>query len=182
MPMEGRGLSSRQTQDVAGDQEIGQPINSEERPEAADGVHAKAEKGAGTWLPLLCPVRQDQPRRHPAHAYALCRSNQGRREWTDRTSPRSRGTGWRAGWGNCACSEGRDLPTGPHLDMCNPEGQRQTAATGHLDLAGSGLHDSGDAGAGADLRSRLPTEQYAYRPGRNAQQAAVAVEDLLYHR
>jgi RNA-directed DNA polymerase len=27
----------------------------------------------------------------------------------------------------------------------------------------------------------LPPEQYAYRPGRNAQQAAVKVEELLYH-
>src|SRR5262249_45973851 len=36
--VEGRDLSSRQTQDVARDREIGQPINSEQRPEAADGV------------------------------------------------------------------------------------------------------------------------------------------------
>ena len=28
---------------------------------------------------------------------------------------------------------------------------RQTQAAGHLDRAGSGLHDSSDAGAGADL-------------------------------
>ena len=38
MPLEGKDLSSRQTQDVARDQEIGQPINSEQRPEAAGGV------------------------------------------------------------------------------------------------------------------------------------------------
>ena len=36
--MEGRDLSSRQTQDVARDLEIGQPINSEEGSETADGV------------------------------------------------------------------------------------------------------------------------------------------------
>jgi len=34
------------------------------------------------------------------------------------------------------------------------EGQRQTQAAGHLNFAGSGLHDSSNAGAGADLRSR----------------------------
>src|SRR5712691_10231367 len=38
MPVEGRDLSSRQTQDVARDLEIGQPINSEECSAAAEGV------------------------------------------------------------------------------------------------------------------------------------------------
>src|SRR5208282_3751985 len=62
MPVEGRGLSSRQTQQVARDLEIGQPINSEECSEAADGVTRKSEcRGQ---LSLLRPVRQDQPRRH----------------------------------------------------------------------------------------------------------------------
>src|SRR4029453_12579206 len=38
MPVEGRDLSSRRTQQVERDLEIGQPINSEECPETADGV------------------------------------------------------------------------------------------------------------------------------------------------
>ena len=38
MPVEGRDLSSRRTQDVVGDLEIGQPINSEEGSKTADGV------------------------------------------------------------------------------------------------------------------------------------------------
>src|SRR6202795_3105281 len=37
-PVEGRDLSSRRTQYVVKDLEIGQPINSNECPEAADGV------------------------------------------------------------------------------------------------------------------------------------------------
>ena len=47
-----------------------------------------------------------------------------------------------------------DLPTGPYQTRVHTEGQRQTQAAGHLNLAGSGLHDSSNAGAGADLRSR----------------------------
>jgi hypothetical protein len=38
MPVEGRDLSSRQTQYVVKDLEIGQPINSAECSETADGV------------------------------------------------------------------------------------------------------------------------------------------------
>ena len=40
---EGRGLSSRQTQDVVKDLEIGQPINSGQRSETADGVARESE-------------------------------------------------------------------------------------------------------------------------------------------
>ena len=38
---------------------IGQPINSEQRSETADGVARESE--GRTRLPLLCPLRQDQP-------------------------------------------------------------------------------------------------------------------------
>src|SRR5215468_6272298 len=38
MPVEGRGLRSRPTQDAGRDLEIGQPSNSEKRSDTADGV------------------------------------------------------------------------------------------------------------------------------------------------
>src|ERR1700682_4148461 len=59
MPVEGRGLSSRQTQQAVRDREIGQPINSEKCSETADGVTRESE--GRSRLSLLCPVRQDQP-------------------------------------------------------------------------------------------------------------------------
>src|SRR5271167_1166769 len=62
MPVEGRSLSSRQAQQAVRDREIGQPNNSETCSEAADGVARKSE--GGSRLSLLCPVRQDQPRRY----------------------------------------------------------------------------------------------------------------------
>src|ERR1700688_1743467 len=63
MPVEGRDLSSRQTQQVVRDLEIGQPINSENCSEAAEGV-ARSGKGAsvgGPPLPktFLAPLRID---------------------------------------------------------------------------------------------------------------------------
>src|ERR1700760_945471 len=63
MPGEGRGLSSRQTQQAVRDREIGQPNNSETCSEAADGVARESE--GRSRVSLLRPVRQDQPRRHP---------------------------------------------------------------------------------------------------------------------
>src|SRR5437868_922088 len=56
MPVEGRGLSSRPTQDVVRDLEIGQPSNSETCSETADGVTRESEGGGR--LSLLRPVRQ----------------------------------------------------------------------------------------------------------------------------
>src|SRR5260370_21381462 len=56
MPVEGRGLGSRQTQQAVRDREIGQPNNSEACSETADGVARKSE--GGSRLSLLRPVRQ----------------------------------------------------------------------------------------------------------------------------
>src|SRR3984893_1112401 len=46
-PVEGRDLSSRQTQQVVRDLEIGQPINSENCSETAEGVARESEAEAG---------------------------------------------------------------------------------------------------------------------------------------
>ena len=156
MPVEGRGLSSRQTQYVARDLEIGQPINSEECSETADGVTRESE--GRSRLPLLRAVRQDQPRGHPGACLGPVPLQQGR---TGRGRSGLRGcrgvrraaVARRTG----ACAQERGVPTGPHQKSVHTESQRQTQAAGHLDPARSGLHDSSDAGAGADLRSRPST-------------------------
>src|ERR1019366_8226737 len=61
-PVEGRDLSSKQTQQVVRDLEIGQPINSENCSETAEGVARESE--GRSRLSLLRAVRQDQPRGH----------------------------------------------------------------------------------------------------------------------
>jgi hypothetical protein len=133
--------------------EIGKPINSEQCSETAEGAARESE--GRSWVSLLCPVRQDQPRGHPGACLCPVPLQQGRT-----------GCGWsgvrghRGVWGAAvarrtgACDQAGDLPTGSDQTSVYTEGQRQAQAAGHLDLAGSGLHDSSDAGAGTDLRSR----------------------------
>src|SRR5271167_661783 len=175
MPVEGRGLSSRPTQDVVRDLEIGQPSNSETRSETADGVTRESEGGGR--LSLLRPVRQDQPRRHSGACLCPVPLQQGRAGdrrpgFCGHRGLRGRAVAGRTG----ACAQAGDLPTRANQTSVYTEGQRQTQAAGHLGRAGSGLHDSNDAGAGADL----PPEIYAYRAGRNAQRAVVEVEELVF--
>ena len=75
MPVEGSGLSSRQTQDVVRNLEIGQPSNSETCSEAADGVTRESEGGGR--LSLLRLYDKISREDILAHVYAQCRSNKG---------------------------------------------------------------------------------------------------------
>src|SRR5208337_1104557 len=56
-----------------------------------------------------------------------------------------------------ACAQAGDLPTGPYQTRFHTEGQGQAQAAGHLNLAGSGLHDSSDPPGLARGRSSKPT-------------------------
>src|SRR5580692_538364 len=151
MPVEGRDLSSRRTHYVVRDLEIGQPINSEEYSETADGVACESE--GRSRLSLLCLVRQDQPGRHLGPCLRSVpleqgRTGGGRSGLRGHRSVRGAAVAWRTG----ACAQAGDLPTGPYQKSVHTKDQWQTQAVGHLDLARSGLHDGSDAGAGTDLR------------------------------
>src|SRR5258707_5064431 len=110
MPVEGRDLSSRLTQQVVRDLEIGQPINSENCSETAEGVARESE--GRSRVSLLRPVRQDQPRRHPGACLCPVPLQQGR---TGGGRPELRGC--RGVWGAAvalrtgASSQARNLPT-----------------------------------------------------------------------
>ncbi|GAB7545354.1 hypothetical protein CS8_050350 [Cupriavidus sp. 8B] len=75
MPVEGRGLSSRQTQDVVRDWRLGNlstPI-SVQKPQMA--LHAKAKAEAGCcFYALYDKISRDDIL---VHAYAQCRANKG---------------------------------------------------------------------------------------------------------
>src|SRR6202521_4619681 len=130
-PVEGRDLSSRQTQDVVRDQEIGQPINSAKCSETADGVTRESEGRSG--LSLLCFVRQDIARGHSGACLCSVPLEQGcagrRRSGVRRCrSVWSAAVAWRTG----ACAQRGKLPTGADPESVHPEGQWQTSATGYF--------------------------------------------------
>ena len=117
-PGEGRSLSSRQTQDVVKDPEIGRPINSGPRSETAR--RRCTRKRRQNWISLLCPLRQDRPRGHSgAHPcpVPLQQGRAGRRTVrTSRSSPRRNGVERWLGELALALRPG-DLPTGPNQTL-----------------------------------------------------------------
>lgn len=130
--------------------EIGQPINSVQCSETADGVTRESE--VRSRLSLLRPVRQDLPGRHPGPCLCPVPLQQGRtrRGWPGLCRGRSVRGAAMAGRTGASTQRGK-LPTGPDPESVHPESQWQATATGHLNPAGSGEHDSSDAGARTDL-------------------------------
>src|SRR3984893_10724630 len=187
MPVEGRGLSSRQTQDVVRDLEIGQPNNSEKCSEAADGVTRESE--GGSRLSLLCPVRQDQPGGYSGACLCPVPLQQ-------ELAPAEAGGAPGVDGQDFADIEAHgverwlaELALALRQETYRPEPIRRVfipKANGKLRPLGiSTLRDRVCMTAAmlvleSIFKADLPPEIYAYRAGRNAQQAAVAVEELLF--
>src|SRR6266853_1233071 len=180
MPVEGRDLSSRQTQDaVRGTWRLGNLSTPESVQKLQKALHAKAKAEAGYRFYAL----DDKISREDilAHAYAQCRSNKGAPgvDGQDFADIETYGVErWLA-----------ELALALRQETYRPEPIRRVfipKANGKLRPLGiSSVRDRVCMTAAMLVLERifeadLPPEIYAYRAGRNAQQAVEEVGELVF--
>jgi hypothetical protein len=134
--------------------------NSVQKLQTALHAKAKAEPGYRFYALYDKISREDIL----AHAYAQCRSNKGAPGVDRQDFEAVEAYGVERWLGELAlalrqetCAQAGDLPTGSNQTRVHTEGQRQTQAAGHLNLAGSGLHDGSDPPGLTRGRSSKPT-------------------------
>src|ERR1700757_744029 len=124
MPVEGRGLSSRRTQQVARDRGLGNLSTPKRVQKLQMALHAKAKAEAGyRFYALYDKISRDDIL---AHAYAQCRSNKSlplRKQGAHRASTArilriSRRMGLSDGWLNWRLRSGRRLIDQGQSDAC----------------------------------------------------------------
>jgi group II intron reverse transcriptase/maturase len=179
MLMEERGLSSRQMQQVARDRRLGNLSTPGSVQKLQTALHAKAKAEAGYRFYALYDkiYREDIL----THAYAQCRSNQGAPGVDGQDFAHVEAYGvqrWLA-----------ELALALRQETYRPERIRRVfipKANGKLRPLGISTVRDRVCMTAAMLvlepifEADLPPEQYAYRPGRNAQQAATEVAARLH--
>src|SRR6201982_243052 len=179
MPVEGRSLSSRRTQQVVRDRGLGNLSTPKSVQKLQKVLHAKAKAEAGyRFYALYDKISRDDIL---AHAYAQCRSNKG--------APGVDGQDFADIEAYGVQRELGELALALRRETYRPEPIRRVfipKANGKLRPLGISTVRDRVCMTAAMLvlepifEADLPPEQYAYRPGRNAQQAVVEVEELLF--
>src|SRR6266478_1395370 len=179
MPVEGRGLSPRQANKRCGTGRLGNLTTPKSVQKLQMALHAKAKAQAGyRFYALYDKISRDDIL---AHAYAQCRSNKGAPgvDGQDFADIEAYGVErWLA-----------ELALALRKETYRPEPIRRVyipKANGKLRPLGISTVRDRVCMTAAMLvlepifEADLPPEIYAYRAGRNAQQAAVEVEELLF--
>lgn len=179
MPAEGRGLGSRQTQDVARAWRLGNlstPIDVQKLQRA---LHAKAKAEAGyRFYALYDKVYREDIL---AHAYAKCRSNKGAPGVDGQDFADVEAYGVQRWLGELALAlRERTYQPDPIRRVFIPKANGKLRPLGISTLRDRVCMTALMLVLEPIFEADLPPEQYAYRPGRNAQQAVVEVEALLF--
>jgi RNA-directed DNA polymerase len=179
MPVEGRGLSSRLTQQVEKDRRLGNlstPIRVQKLQMA---LHAKAKAEASYRFYALYDklYREDIL----AHAYAQCRSNKGAPgvDGQDFQDVEAYGVSRWLSELAFALREETYRPN-PIRRVYIPKANGKMRPLGISTLRDRVCMTAAMLVLEPIFEADLPPEQYAYRPGRNAQQAAGEIKDQLF--
>jgi len=178
--VEGRDLSSRRTQQVARTWRLGNLATPASVQKLQMALHAKAKAEPGfRFYALYDKISRDDIL---MHAYAQCRSNKGAPGVDGQDFADIEAYGVQRWLG--------ELALALREETYRPEPIRRVfipKANGKLRPLGiSTLRDRVCMTAAMLVlepifEADLPPEQYAYRPGRNAQQAAIDVKDTLFY-
>ena len=179
MPVEGRGLGSRQMQDVGKDRRLGNLSTPGSVRKLQRALHAKAKAEAGFRFYTLYDkmYREDIL----AHAYAQCRANKGAPgvDGQDFTDVEAYGVERWLGELALVLREETYRPE-PIRRVYIPKAKGKLRPLGIPTLRDRVCMTAAVLVLEPIFEADLPPEQYAYRPGRNAQQAVVEVDEVLF--
>jgi RNA-directed DNA polymerase len=179
MPVEGRGLGSGLTQDVVKERRLGNLATPASVQKLQTALHAKAKTEAGFRFYALYDkiYREDIL----AHAYAQCRSNKGAPgvDGQDFSDVEAYGLGRWLGELAIALKEESYRPD-PIRRVFIPKPNGKLRPLGISTLRDRVCMTATMLVLDPIFEADLPPEQYAYRAGRNAQQAVIDAEETLY--
>ena len=179
MPVEGRGLGSGLTQDVVKERRLGNLATPVSVQKLQAALHAKAKTEAGYRFYALYDkiYREDIL----AHAYAQCRSNKGAPGVDGQDFADIEAYGVERWLGELAMAlKEETYRAEPIRRVLIPKANGKLRPLGISTLRDRVCMTAAMLVLDPIFEADLPPEQYAYRQGRNAQQAVIDAEETLY--
>src|SRR5580658_3749676 len=179
MPVEGRGLGSGLTQDVVKERRLGDLATPASVQKLQTALHAKAKTEAGYRFYALYDkiYREDIL----AHAYAQCRSNKGAPGVDGQNFADVEAYGVERWLGELALALREETyRPDPIRRVYIPKPNGKLRPLGISTLRDRVCMTAAMLVLDPIFEADLPPEQYAYRQGRNAQQAVIDAEETLY--
>ena len=177
--MEGRGLSSRQTQQVVRDRRLGNLSTPKSVQKLQTALHAKAKAEAG--YRFYCLYDKIYREDILAHAYAQCRSNKGAPGVDDQDFGGVEAYGLQRWLGELALALRQETyRPDPIRRVFIPKANGKLRPLGISTLRDRVCMTAAMLVFDPIFEADLPQEQYAYRTGRNAQQAVTDVQETLF--